>query len=103
MDEAIDNVNYVAAVANIALIQLNPPAAGGGAVVVDNAVDIALQWIRFERVDVRNLLRLEGFQTFEDLANMKDKDIRDLAESYGRRTGPSRMDVSYLACVAFNA
>ena len=86
MDEIIANVNDAAA-GDVAPIQLNPPQAeGGGAGIVNNAVDIALQWIGFERVDVRNRLRLEGFETFEDLSNMKDKDIRDLAESYGRRT-----------------
>ena len=49
-------------------------------------MDIALQWIGFNDEATRNRIRIEGFETFEDLKSMKDKDIRDLAESYGRRT-----------------
>jgi hypothetical protein len=30
-------------------------------------------------------LRAEGFETFDDLKSMKEKDIRDLADSYTRR------------------
>ena len=84
MDEA--NLNDAVAAADAAPIQQVPPAPGGGIVIVDNSVDIALQWIGFDSAVVRNRLRAEGFETFDDLANMKDKDIRDLAESYGRRT-----------------
>jgi hypothetical protein len=34
----------------------------------------------------RDRIREEGFEIFDDLVNMKEKDIRDLAESYSRRT-----------------
>jgi hypothetical protein len=86
MDEAIANPIDVAAAVDAVPIPQPPPLAGGGLAIVDNPVDVALQWIGFEGAAVRNRLRTEGFETFEDLANMKDKDIRDLAESYGRRT-----------------
>jgi hypothetical protein len=49
-------------------------------------MDTVLTWIGFDQVNTRNRIREEGFETFEDLATMKEKDIRDLAESYGRRT-----------------
>ena len=49
-------------------------------------LDLALQWIGFDNVATRNRLREEGFVSFDDLRTMKEKDIRDLAESYGRRT-----------------
>jgi hypothetical protein len=35
---------------------------------------------------IRERLREEGFETFRDLKSLKEKDIRDLADSYGRRT-----------------
>ncbi len=35
---------------------------------------------------IRERLREEGFETFLDLKSLKEKDIRDLADSYGRRT-----------------
>ena len=43
-------------------------------------------WIGFDQVATRDRIREEGFETFADLATMKEKDIRDLAESYSRRT-----------------
>lgn len=55
-------------------------------VIVVNAMDTALQWIGFENAATRDRLRVEGFDSFDDLKPMKEKDIRDLAESYGRRT-----------------
>ena len=63
-------------------------AAAGPVVAfaVDNPIDLALQWIGFENAATRDRLRDEGFSEFEDLKSLKEKDIRDLAESYGRRT-----------------
>jgi hypothetical protein len=64
-----------------------PPVVAEGALnpnLMD--MDIALQWIGFDAEATRNRIRVEGFETFEDLKSMKEKDIRDLAESYGRRT-----------------
>ncbi|KAI2496708.1 hypothetical protein MHU86_17804 [Fragilaria crotonensis] len=55
-------------------------------VIAVNAMDTALQWIGFENAATRNRLRIEGFDSFDDLKSMTEKDIRDLAESYGRRT-----------------
>ena len=49
-------------------------------------MDTVLVWVGFERQATRDRLREEGFESFTDLATMKEKDIRDLAESYGRRT-----------------
>ena len=57
------------------------------AVDVPNPVmDTILEWIGFEQDATRARIREEGFETFADLATMKEKDIRDLAESYSRRT-----------------
>jgi hypothetical protein len=49
-------------------------------------MDTVLTWIGFDQENTRNRIREEGFESFDDLATMKEKDIRDLAESYGRRT-----------------
>ena len=56
--------------------------------VVDKppVMDTVLLWIGFDQEATRDRLREEGFESFGDLATMKEKDIRDLAESYGRRT-----------------
>ena len=54
--------------------------------IVFNPMDTALQWIGFDVAVTRDRLRAEGFDSFDDLKSMKEKDIRDLAESYGRRT-----------------
>ncbi len=48
--------------------------------VIINPMDLALQWIAFEYVATYNRLPDEGLIAFEE------KDIRDVAESYGRRT-----------------
>ena len=45
-----------------------------------------LGWIGFEQEATRTRIREEGFDTFADLATMKEKDICNLAESYSRRT-----------------
>lgn len=69
-------------------------AAAAGAAVIpgpaipvdDGVMDTVLQWVGFDNVGTRDRLRSEGLSTFDDLKTMKEKDIRDLAESYGRRT-----------------
>lgn len=66
--------------------ELAPGVDGINRADILNPVELALQWIGFDTPATRNRLRLEGFENFEDLASMKEKDIRDLAESYGRRT-----------------
>jgi hypothetical protein len=53
-------------------------------------MDMILAWTGFDQVATRTRIRDEGFDTFADLATMKEKDIRDLAESYGRRTAADR-------------
>ena len=67
-----------------------PPAANP---VVDdppppgvNAMDQALIWIGFDNDATRERIQVEGFASFDDLKSMKEKDVRDFAESYGRRT-----------------
>ena len=65
-------------------VVVDPPSIEGAVVV--NAMDTALLWIGFENAVTRNRLRVEGFDAFDDLKSMTEKDIRDLAESYGRRT-----------------
>ena len=49
-------------------------------------MDTVLTWIGFEAEATRIRLQEEGLATFDDIVIMKEKDIPDLAESYGRRT-----------------
>jgi len=70
-----------------------PPVAPPGLEPVEdfeevaiNPMDLALQWIGFDNEATRERLRIEGFDSFSELQSMREKDIRDLAESYGRRT-----------------
>lgn len=49
-------------------------------------MDTNLTWIGFEQEATRQLLLEEGFESFADVLAMKEKDVRDLADSYGRRT-----------------
>ena len=49
-------------------------------------MDTILTWIGFDNQATRERIRAEGLGSFSDLMPMKEKDIRDLAESYGRRT-----------------
>ena len=58
------------------------PDPVGGA----DPMDTVLQWIGFGDEGTRERLRNKGIGTFADMRVMKEKDIRDLAESYGRRT-----------------
>ena len=63
-----------------------PDAGAADNPVAINDMDLALQWIGFDIQATRDRLRIEGFNAFDDLKAVKEKDIRDLAESYGRRT-----------------
>jgi hypothetical protein len=47
-------------------------------------VDTVLTWIGFNIYITRDHIRADGFDTFDNLATMKENDIRNLAESYGR-------------------
>ena len=49
-------------------------------------MDTILTWIGFEQEATRELLLEEGFESFVDVLAMREKDVRDLADSYGRRT-----------------
>ena len=49
-------------------------------------MDTILTWIGFEQEAPCNRLQEEGFESFTDVLAMKEKDVRDLAESYGRHT-----------------
>lgn len=62
---------------------VEPPVVADAAA---NEMNTALQWIGFDVAATRDRLRVEGFDTFDDLKSLTEKDIRDLAESYGRRT-----------------
>ena len=48
-------------------------------------MDLILNWIGFDQPVTRERIRTEGFELFEDLLAMKEKDICDLSESYSRR------------------
>ena len=52
----------------------------------NNPMDLALTWIGFDNEVTRNRIQVERFASFDDLKSMKEKDVRDLAESHGRRT-----------------
>jgi hypothetical protein len=65
---------------------LDPGFPGPVIPAADDTMDTVLQWVGFENDGTRERLRNEGLSTFGDLKTMKEKDIRDLAESYGRRT-----------------
>lgn len=58
---------------------LDPP-------VLVNEMDLALTWIGFDNVAMRKRIQVEGFSSFDDLRSTKERDVSDLAESYGRRT-----------------
>ena len=48
---------------------------------------VILTWIGFDQAPIRERIRTEGFESFEDLLAMKEKDIWDLvANSYARRS-----------------
>ena len=49
-------------------------------------MDTILSWIGFEQDATRECLLEEGFESFANVLAMKEKDVRDLADSYGRRT-----------------
>ena len=51
-----------------------------------NPMDVALTYIGFDTPVVRAHLRAEGLMTFSDLKSLKEKDIRDIAESFSKRT-----------------
>ena len=56
-------------------------------VVDPDPMEMARLWIGFENEATGNRLPAEGrLTTFEDIDSVKEKDIRELAESYGRRT-----------------
>ena len=53
----------------------------------EDEMNLALTWTGFDNEATRNRIQVEGFGSFNDLKSMKkEKDIWDLAESYGRRT-----------------
>jgi hypothetical protein len=72
---------------------MDDAAAAAADLVINEAVDLAandamdtvLRWIGFENAGTRDRLIKEGINTFDDLKTMKEKDIRDLTESCGRR------------------
>ena len=49
-------------------------------------MDQILTWIGFDNEATRLRLQTESFESFADILEMSDKDIRDLADSYTRRT-----------------
>ena len=71
---------------DVVLGAVDPGIPGPDILAVDDAMDTALRWIGFDNIGTCERLRNEGLSTFGDLKSMKEKDIRNLAESYGRRT-----------------
>ena len=69
-------------------IQVPPaiPVDEPAEVVPPPVMDTILNWIGFDQPATRDRIQAEGFGSFDDLMSMKEKDIQDLAKSYGRRT-----------------
>jgi hypothetical protein len=65
---------------------MDADAPADDAVIADPppVMDVILEWIGFDQDAPRDRIREEGFETFDDLVNMKEKDICDLAESNSR-------------------
>ena len=63
MDKAINNINNIAAAACAAPTQQVPPAPGKGIAIVDNSVNISLQWIVFDSIVIRNQKDLRPLTT----------------------------------------
>ena len=63
-------------------------------------MDTILTWIGLDQEAARNCIWERGFGSFSDLMPKKEKDIRDLAESYERRTIGT--EKSSLVFVAYN-
>lgn len=55
-------------------------------VAVLPVMDQILTWIGFDNEATRLRLQTESFESFADILEMSEKDIRDLADSYTRRT-----------------
>jgi hypothetical protein len=49
-------------------------------------MDLVLGYIGFDNITVCDRIRNEGLQDFSDLKSLKEKDIRDLSESFTKRT-----------------
>jgi hypothetical protein len=63
------------------------------AVVAPQMMDTTLLWIGFDQ-EASERIRAEGFNTFDNLSGMKEKDIRDLVvDSYTRRTIADRRTI----------
>ena len=51
-----------------------------------NGMETAVTWIGIDNAGTRNRIQVEGFAEFSDVMTINEKDVRYLAESYGRRT-----------------
>ena len=78
-DDGSDDFDPVPPIPPAANLQ-QPPAP------IMNEMNLALIHIGFTQLGVRTRLRDEGLTSFNDLKSLTDKDIRDVAETFGRRT-----------------
>ena len=62
---------------------INPPMPP---MQIMNEMNLAMLHIGFANFGVRQRLRDEGLASFNDLKSLTEKDIRDVAETFGRRT-----------------
>lgn len=67
-------------------IEILEEAAPAAVKAPNPVMDMILEWIGFNQEATHACIREEVFETFADLATMKEKDIRDLAESCSRCT-----------------
>jgi hypothetical protein len=51
-----------------------------------NGMETAVTWIGIDNAGTRNHIQVEGFAEFSDVMTINEKDVRYLAEPYGRRT-----------------
>jgi hypothetical protein len=79
-----------------AIDDVAPDPVGGA-----DPMDTVLQWIGFGDVGTGERFRNEGIGTFDDMKVMKEKDIRNLAESYGRCTVADRRFIFGLRRISY--
>jgi hypothetical protein len=63
-----------------------PPAVLPPVVPAFNEMEVALTYIGFDTAAICSRLRSEGLTRFSDMKSMKEKDIRNIAESFAKRT-----------------
>ena len=61
------------------------------AYVIDADIDTILQYCGFTTQNQRNAIASDGFEDFEDILQLSEKDIVELAKGFGDRTGAQKL------------